>query len=177
MQVYKISVIMLLVVILQAQNIKKNADRDDSQLKRAPTFFARTLTGESFFLSKKVGPEAREEDKKPIVLVFFTTSCIPCRVEIPIMMEFSDSLDNIEFYLVNIAEDRGTVKKYINNRGYNLPVLLDRYGMISSKRYNINKSPAVVIISKEGRLLYQKMGLPDKPRKYYKNLFNSLFFR
>lgn len=177
MQVYKISVILFLVIILQAQNVKKNAEHDDSQLKKAPTFFARTLKGESFFLSKKVGPDAREEDKKPIVLVFFTTSCIPCRVEIPIMMELSDSLDNIEFYLVNIAEDQKTVKKYIDKMGYNLPVLLDRYGMISSKRYNINKSPAVVIISREGKLLYQKMGLPDQPRQYYKKLFSSLFSR
>ncbi|HMA62356.1 MAG TPA: TlpA disulfide reductase family protein [bacterium] len=146
----------------------------DTSLQKAPTFFAKTLAGDDFFLSKEVGAKADPEERKAIVLSFFTTSCIPCRQEIPIMMELSKEYQNIGFYLVNIAEDEEKVGKFVKEMDYTLPVLLDRYGYISTKKYDVSVSPAVVMITPDGLLFHKETGLPDEPRNHYEQLLDAL---
>ncbi|MCF7884983.1 MAG: TlpA family protein disulfide reductase [Candidatus Marinimicrobia bacterium] len=168
-------IIMLFLNRLAFASDTVNTSASITRPRRAPTFYTTTLAGKSFFLSKKVGPEVDKVDRKPLVLIFFTTSCIPCRVEIPIMMELSDSFPDINFYLVNMGEDAGKVKKFIKEMNYTFPVLMDPYGMVSSKRYEISSAPALVIISGDGHLLYKKTGLAKNPKNHYNSLFQNIF--
>ena len=63
----------------------------------APTFFAHTIEGKPFFLSKEI------EKEQPIVLSFFATWCIPCRQELPVVDTLATEFPEIQFYLVNVS--------------------------------------------------------------------------
>lgn len=174
MSKYLLIGVALLFCIVNAETGDSTIVQPDTSLKKAPTFFAKTLAGDDFFLSKEVGPKANPEKRKPLVLSFFTTSCIPCRQEIPIMMELSKQYDSVDFYLVNIAEEEEKVGRFVEEMNYTLPVLLDRYGYTSTKKYEVNSSPAVIMITAQGMLFHRETGLPDEPRKHYKQLLEAL---
>ncbi len=125
--------------------------------KKAPKFYAKRLNDEDFFLSHRVGDRARPQMKAPLVISFFTTTCIPCRQEIPCLMELEQQYPQIGFYLVNIGEKKERINKYVNKMRYRLPVLLDKYGMIAEK-YQAQVTPTLVIISEEQEVLFYKRG-------------------
>jgi len=123
----------------------------------APSFYVSTLDGSDFFLSRKVGAKARPNEKAPVVLVFFTTSCIPCRQEIPFLDSLRIEYPQIAFYLVNVAEEPQIVKEYVQKMEYKMPVLLDRYGQIA-KRYQASITPTLVGININGQIAFFKRG-------------------
>lgn len=55
------------------------------------------------------------------VLVFFSTSCIPCRVGLKLITENKESLtkSNTVVWLIGIGDDRATIRKFIEK--FNLP--------------------------------------------------------
>lgn len=126
----------------------------------APMFYAHEIRGGDFFLSKVVGDKALPDKKNPVVLNFFTTSCIPCRKEIPYIHTLRKEYSNISIYLVNVGENEDKVKKYISKMGYTLPVLHDKYGVIS-KKYKASVTPTFVIITEDGKIAYYKRGFKE----------------
>lgn len=135
----------------------------DTTLKvgqQAPTFFTKLLTNEDFFLSKIVGQKAPVEKRKPILLSFFTTSCVPCRVEIPQLEQLQKEFPNAAFYLVNISEEPEVVRRYIAQMGYKLPVLLDKHGIIGNK-YQVKMTPTNYIIDASGKIVYIGRGFDE----------------
>lgn len=155
------------------QTLGLSASGDTGKIM-APTFYMPGLDGRDFFLSQCFTDQTRSRAVDAVVLSFFTTGCMACRREIPIMMELRDSLTNISFYLINIAEGKNKVQKFVDEMQYDLPVLLDLYGIVSTEKYNIHAAPAVVVIGKNRHLLFKKVGLPENPTKYYKHLLDSL---
>jgi len=123
----------------------------------APSFYVSALDGSDFFLSRKVGAKARPNEKSPVVLVFFTTSCIPCRQEIPFLDSLRVEYPQIAFYLVNVGEEPQIVKEYIQRMNYKMPVLLDRYGQVA-KRYQASITPTLVGINVIGQITFLKRG-------------------
>lgn len=123
----------------------------------APSFYVSALDGSDFFLSRKVGAKARPNEKSPVVLVFFTTSCIPCRQEIPFLDSLRVEYPHIAFYLVNVGEEPQIVKEYIQRMNYKMPVLLDRYGQVA-KRYQASITPTLVGINVNGQIVFFKQG-------------------
>ena len=57
----------------------------------APTFYARDLNEESFFLSDSL------KEQTPTVLSFFATWCVPCIKEMPILDTLSREYKDINF--------------------------------------------------------------------------------
>jgi thiol-disulfide isomerase/thioredoxin len=99
----------------------------------APRFWASLLGGGDFYLSRKVGDKARLSERTALVLSFFTTTCIPCRREIPLLDSLQTEFPQIDFFLVNIGEEPALVKNYVQKMQYKMPVLIDRYGQIAKK--------------------------------------------
>ncbi|MBP7886272.1 MAG: redoxin domain-containing protein [Candidatus Marinimicrobia bacterium] len=123
----------------------------------APSFYASVLDGSDFFLSHKVGAKAHPNEKAPVILVFFTTFCIPCRQEIPFLDSLRIEYPQIAFYLVNVGEEPQIVKEYIQRMNYKMPVLLDRYGQVA-KRYQASITPTLVGINVIGQITFLKRG-------------------
>lgn len=152
-------VLMMLLLSLSADSSAVKADC----LKVgdvAPMFFAHKIGSGDFFLSKLVGEKAHPDKKRPIVLNFFTTSCIPCRREIPYIHTLHEEYPKYSIYLVNIGENESKVKKYISKMEYTLPVLHDKYGVIS-KKYKASATPTFVIITEGGKISYYKRGFKE----------------
>lgn len=142
----------------------------------APTFFAKSLAGKDFFLSRFVGPKVPLERRKPLVLSFFTTFCIPCRQEIPFLETLQQEYSDLPIYLVNISEEPELVKTYVQKMGFSLPVLLDRYGQIAAK-YRATTTPFLVIIGADGKLVYIKQGFAETDKASLRATLKKLWHR
>ena len=140
----------------------------------APTFFAHSLDNGDFFLSRVVGEKARPYLKGPVVLSFFTTSCVPCRKEIPFLHSLSKEFSEVHFYLVNIGDEEHIIRKYVEQMGYSLPILLDKYGMIA-KKYDAMVTPTLVVIQEDGSVQLHKHGFKESDPDHITSLLQEIF--
>lgn len=135
----------------------------------APTFFTKTLDKKSFFLS-----DSLERNKRPIVLSFFATWCIPCRKEIPMLDTLRTKYTDIDFYLVNVSgltqgkkvlkEDPKLVKQLVESLGTSMPVLMDKYGTAAEK-YDALILPRLIVIDNKGKIAYAHTGYEEGDKK------------
>ncbi len=137
--------------------------------KKVPSFYAKGLNTDNFFLSKNIGKQEN------ILLNFFTTSCIPCRKEIPFLEKKISQYNIDKGYFVNIGDPDSTVQQYLDKYKYDINVLLDPYGVVA-KRLKISVTPTLMIISGDGRLVYRHtgfqladtVGINAKIKKYFR---------
>jgi len=134
----------------------------------APTFFLRTLEGENFFLSKEIKPDS------PIILAFYATWCVPCRLEIPALekMMTDPTMSKVRLYYVNVgglmaADEGGDVVKQREETDkvqrhkvrFNMthPILMDRYALTAQK-FDAESLPTLVVIGGDGKIKYLHHG-------------------
>jgi len=127
----------------------------------APMFYAKNLAGVDFFLSKKVGPKIQPEKRTPILIGFFSTTCVPCRQEIVFLHELRQEFPQVEFYLIDINEPEETVKPYVAAMNWSIPILIDRWGGIAGK-YKATSTPTLVLIAENGKVAFYKRGYDVK---------------
>jgi peroxiredoxin len=63
----------------------------------------------------------------------------------------------LSLVLVDIGEDRDTVRQAVRTRGYRAPVLLDHGGEVANL-YGVNATPTTFVIGRDGRLLGRAIG-------------------
>jgi len=141
--------------------------------EEAPGCYAPLLKSGDFFLGRYVGLKARSHLKGPVVFSFFTTSCIPCRKEIPYIHALKEEYPNASMFLINVGENKQKVSAFIKAKKYTLPVLLDRYGKISEK-YNAQVTPTLVIINENGKIDFYKQGYKETDNELIKQSLERL---
>ena len=67
---------------------------------------------------------------------------------------------DIDFYLVNIFEEKEFLKTFVLDKVFTIPVVLDRYG-ISQKMFHSDVLPTTIVISQGGKISYYKQGYDD----------------
>ena len=165
--IYTAILIILMVVAVYGYNYLKEEyqpDRENQSAEvndiietpsKAKDFKAVSNSGEEVSLSKYFG--------KPIIVNFWETWCAPCKMELP---EFNDAYlkygDEIQFMMVNLTDaykgDTSTVKKFVNDNGYQFPVYfdIDNSAAIS---YSIYSIPKTIFIDKNGDIAYTFLGM------------------
>ncbi len=138
---------------------------------KAPGFFLKTRDQKEFYASDFFGaprelPKSRKE-RNFVVLSFFSTTCAPCRKEIPELEKLQIKFPDIKFFLIDVGETEDTVEKFLLSFPIKLPILLDRYGVVAEK-YKIKEDgpalavlPTLVMINKEGQVSFYKKGYRD----------------
>ena len=119
--------------------------------KLAPDFTLNSLDGQEVSLSGLRG--------KPVLLNFWATWCGPCRIEMPLLQEIYEKWAGKELVLlaVNLHEDPGKVREFVESAGYSFPVLLATGNEVPLS-YNIRNIPATFFIDADGVIRDIKIG-------------------
>jgi thiol-disulfide isomerase/thioredoxin len=93
-----------------------------------------------------------------VALDFWATWCVPCRMELPAIEKIRSELGSVvRFYGVS-DESLATVKKFVEENRYQMPMLLDSNREIR-RRYGIHKIPVLLVIDREGVVRRQFIGV------------------
>lgn len=94
-----------------------------------------------------------------VVVSFFRSSCAPCLQEIGLLSQSRERLRSrgVEVLLVGVLEEPRSLRRLLTNRGWDFPVLADRFDAAYARRLGIltardeMRLPAVAMISWDAR--------------------------
>jgi peroxiredoxin/outer membrane lipoprotein-sorting protein len=117
--------------------------------ERAANFVLKTLDGEAVTLQSLHG--------NVIVLDFWATWCLPCREELPALEKIRSEFGGaVRFYGIS-DEAAATVKKFVEENRYEMPVLLDSNREMH-RHYGVHKIPALFVIDRDNVVRGQFIG-------------------
>lgn len=105
----------------------------------------------------------RERLTKPTVVNFWATWCIPCVRELPLIAKFKPVAEavGIQVLTVNVDKEGAPVaRKFLEERGLDLPVILDQDGSIS-KVMNVRGMPTALLVNVKGEETARMEGEAD----------------
>jgi peroxiredoxin len=121
----------------------------------APDFTLPTPDGKNLSLSDYLG-------KSVVLIDFWATTCDPCLVEIPHLVELYEKHKDKGFVVLAISADgpetRAQVTSVIHDKKMSFPVLLDEETTVIA-RYNPRRDmPFTVLIDKSGAIVRKQSG-------------------
>jgi cytochrome c biogenesis protein CcmG, thiol:disulfide interchange protein DsbE len=94
----------------------------------------------------------------PVILNWYATWCLPCRLEIPEFVEASESLDGrFTIVGVNLQESPEKAVGLLEQFGASYVALLDQEGEVA-ERYRVTGMPTTYFIDEEGNVAWFKIG-------------------
>ncbi len=109
----------------------------------APDFLLKTLDGGEIRFSDLRG--------KAVIVNLWATWCGPCRKEMPQFVAAYDRFrdEGLEIIAVNLQESPSVIQPFVDDRGMDFPVALDKRGAVSDK-YRIIGLPQTYFIDRQG---------------------------
>jgi thiol-disulfide isomerase/thioredoxin len=130
---------------------------------QAPLFSLRDTSGNFFFLNNYFGAN-RRTPVKGVIVNFFSTSCIPCRTELPILNRLVPEFEEkgIKVIIIGWNENIESVQKMLTGLKVDRPlILIDPYGKTGEK-YGLRELPLTIVINGAGKVENILYGaLPD----------------
>jgi len=126
----------------------------------APLFSLRDKNNEFFHLSDNITPpnlplnKGRKGGVKGIILNFFSSTCIPCKRELPILNSLVDEFakKKIKIVIVGYQEDVDKVMEFLETLKVDKPLILsDPHGWVGRK-YSVKGLPMTFFISSDGKI-------------------------
>jgi thiol-disulfide isomerase/thioredoxin len=118
--------------------------------EKAPDFTLLDMDGNQVKLSDYEG--------KMVFLNFWATWCTYCDIEMPDLQKVHDDHEDLVVLAVNVREEKGLVQDYLDEGGYDFPVVLDDDGHIAQV-YLVSGMPTTYFLSDEGILLGYQPGM------------------
>jgi len=124
------------------------------KLPMAPNFQIKDLDGKRVALSDLLG-------QGPVLISFWATWCKPCLKELPHLQELYEQHKERGLKVVAISEDAprslSKVNSFVKGHRYTFLVLLDD-NYSTQRKFNFRALPFTVLLDKEGRMVYKRMG-------------------
>ncbi len=119
----------------------------------APAFEMKTLRAGNISLAQHKG-------KNVVVLDFWATWCPPCRKGLPIIDKVAQSYSDkpVAFYAVNVREQPGKARQFMEQNNLSLNVAMDSDGSVG-QAYGASAIPTTIIIGKDGTVQASHVGL------------------
>ena len=117
----------------------------------APDILLPLLDGRSF--------SPRDHPGDVVVLDFWATWCMPCRVTMPIADRVAEeyAARDVHLYFVNQGEPREVVSEFIEPTGLTSPVALDTNRVLGAA-FEVHALPCTVIIGRDGNVKSLRFG-------------------
>jgi thiol-disulfide isomerase/thioredoxin len=101
---------------------------------------------------------------KVVILDFWATWCVPCRVEIPNFVELQKQYGDKGLRVVGVSLDEQgpeVVKKFVKQFGVTYPIVIGNQ-KVAEAYGGIDAIPTTFVIDRQGRIVNQHMGYIDK---------------
>lgn len=137
------------------------------EIGKASDFTLPDIDGETIRLSEFRG--------RWVFLHFWASWCGPCRKEMPtvnrLASKFSDQ--QLKIIMVNTAEDEDTIFTFLGEISMQLPVYMDRDGVVT-EHWKPRGLPTTFLIDPEGYVRYQAIGGRDWHRPEFDVFIDNL---
>jgi len=119
----------------------------------APVFSLPDVSGDSIDMADHIG-------KDVVVLDFWASWCPPCRKGLPAVDGVAKTFAGkpVAVYAVNIMEGEALVNEFAESTGLQLPILMDKTGIVAED-YEVTGIPQTVVIDQNGRIHAIHVGL------------------
>jgi peroxiredoxin len=123
----------------------------------APDFVVETLDGETVRLSELRG--------QVVLINFWATWCLPCRVEMPGFQRVWEDYADRGFTIVGLSVDQGVrsdVHRWVDQRGLTFPIAFAP-GSVVRTYGGANVLPTSILVDREGRIAHRVEGYYAEP--------------
>ena len=125
----------------------------------APDFTVLDIEGRPFRLSEEVS-------RKPVLLLFWSVFCDPCRAEMASLQKTHDKFGGRDLTIVAVAVDgeplRNIIGGFARQEGYTFKVLVDELEAMETWKvadaYGVAVTPTLLLLEKGGKVLFRKAG-------------------
>lgn len=99
----------------------------------------------------------------PVVLDFWATWCGPCAMQAPILDRIARRYQKQGLIVlgVNVDDPPELARSYAAKKGLSYPIVIDA-SRASSKSYDVDKLPSLVVIDREGNVVKYLTGVVDE---------------
>ena len=161
-----LAIVLLVVFYLTGFNAPEAVSIKDKDFNY--NFTIKTLEGEKVAFESLKG--------KVVFINLWATWCGPCRTEMPGIHRLYEKTrsDDIAFVMLSIDKDgdQKKVSSYIKKNNFSFPVYMPSGSM--SAQLNVPSIPTTFIISKEGKVAYQKIGSTNYDTEKYIKMLQEL---
>lgn len=116
---------------------------------QAPQFKLVDLDGKTWDLAQLRG--------KPVVVNFWSTWCLPCKQEYPLMQQAASAYPNVQFLGVLYSDEPPKAVAYLKRLGNVFPHLVDPDGRTAID-YGVAGVPETYFINPSGVIVYKQVG-------------------
>ena len=164
-------------VALHAENPAYGQTDDDYMEELYIIPFKDKVKAQNFILKNLNGHEVSLNDYRgQIVLInFWATWCLPCRIEMPSMEKLYAEFKNDGFTIlaIDLMEDADSVRAFKEKYKLNFPILLDSDGSVA-QFYGVISIPTTYLINRDGHIIGSALGARDWADENAFKLINQL---
>lgn len=95
--------------------------------------------------------------QKYTVVTLWSTTCVPCRVELPQLQDFASQHADIDVVAFNLGDNPQSVMKFVQDFKLSIPIAIDFEGRVSSA-LEVTTVPATLLFSPSGQVLDTHVG-------------------
>ncbi len=125
-----------------------------------PDFSIKDTEGNVFSL-------AADKGKKPVLIVFWSIFCEPCRAEMPAIQRLYDKYRDRGLEVVSVALDgeplKSSIVGFVKQEGYTFRVLIDELDSQATFKvadpYGVGGTPTLYLLDRGGKVVLAKAGL------------------